>query len=391
MRQRKEIKEKIKQEFRKNFEDDTGIIISLAPGRVNLIGEHTDYNDGFVLPITIDRAVSIGMRKRDDPSCRFYSIDFDEISYWDIDNIERTPAHHWSNYIKGVMKFLKEEGYNLKGVEGVVSGDVPIGAGLSSSAAIEMATAYGLQDIFQLEIDPLKMILLCQKAENKFVGVNCGIMDQFVSRLGRKDHALFIDCRTLDYEQIPFKLDDTSLLIVDTKVKRELAKSAYNQRRAECDEGVKFFQRINPDVKALRDVDFDMFEKYGADLPDIIRKRVSHVVSENQRVVKAIDYLKQERIDEFGELLYGSHKSLRQDYEVSCQELDLIVDTAKSAGALGARLTGAGFGGSALILVQKESIDDISKEISKEYQRRFGYSPSIMPLEKNLEASILRG
>lgn len=386
----KEIKEFLKSEFRKSFGDETGILISLAPGRINLIGEHTDYNDGFVLPTTIDRAVYLGLRKRKDKNCIFYSINFKESSSWSLEKIEREKGHHWSNYIRGVIKFLIEEGFEIGGVEGVVFGDVPIGSGLSSSAAIEVATAFGIQNLLELDIEPLKLILLCKRAENEFVGVQCGIMDQFVSRLGRKDHALFIDCRTLEHENIPFKMDEYKILIVDTKIKRELASSAYNERRRECETAVEFFRKIDDSVRALRDVTLEMLNSERSRLPENIFCRAKHVISENERVLEAIEFLKSGKMKEFGSLLYESHKSLKENYEVSCEELDFIVEFSKKSGAEGARLTGAGFGGSAIVLLKKEILEDFVRDLKESYISKFSYSPEIISLQSNLEAGIIK-
>lgn len=386
----KEIEELLKSEFRKSFGDDKGLLISLAPGRVNLIGEHTDYNDGFVLPITIDRAVYFGMRKRNDKNCFFYSINFKELSSWSLEKIDRKAGNHWSNYVRGVIKFLIEEGFEIGGVEGVIFGDVPIGSGLSSSAAIEISTAIGIQNLFELEIEPLKLILLSKRAENEFVGVQCGIMDQFVSRLGKKDNALFIDCRNLDYRNIPFRMDEYKILIVDTKIKRELASSAYNERRKECETAVEFFKKIDSSVRALRDVSFEMLNSKKDKLPENIFRRANHVISENRRVLEAIEFLREGKMKEFGSLLYESHKSLKENYEVSCEELDFIVEFSEKSGAEGARLTGAGFGGSAIILLKRELTKDFIEKLSISYNKKFFYPPSIIPLESNLEVGIVK-
>lgn len=387
---REKIKEILKIELKKIFKDDKEFIISLAPGRINLIGEHTDYNDGFVLPITIDRAVYIAMRKRKDRNYFFYSVNFQGFSSWSLDKLEREEGHHWSNYLKGVIKFLIEEGFEIGGAEGVIFGDIPIGSGLSSSAAIEVATGFGLQNLFELEIEPLKMIFICKKAENEFVGVQCGIMDQFVSRLGKKENALLIDCRSLDYENIPFKMDKYKILIVDTRIKRELANSAYNQRRKECESALKFFNRIDNSVRALRDVSWKIFMKEKEKLSDNISRRVSHVITENQRVLSASNLLKNGQMEDFGALLFESHKSLKENYEVSCEELDFIVDFSKSFGTEGARLTGAGFGGCAIVLLRKELVKDYAENLSKSYNEKFSFLPNIIPLEYNLQTEIIQ-
>lgn len=386
----KEIKGFLKSEFRKIFEDEKGLIISFAPGRINLIGEHTDYNDGFVLPATIDRAVYIGLRRRKDKNCVFYSINFKELSSWSVEKIEKKEGHHWSNYIRGVIKLLIDKGFEIGGVEGIVYGDVPIGSGLSSSAAIEVATGIGLQNLFELEIEPLELILLCKRAENEFVGVQCGIMDQFVSRLGKKDHALFLDCRTLKYKNVTFKMDEYKVLIVNTKIKRELASSAYNERRKECETAVEFFKKMDNSVRALRDVSLEMLKSGKNKLPENLFRRALHVISENKRVMKAIEFLRDSKIREFGSLLYESHKSLRDNYEVSCEELDFIVRFSINSGAEGARLTGAGFGGSAIVLLNKENLESFVEALKKSYNEKFSYSPEIIELQSNLEAGIIK-
>lgn len=379
----------IKNKFNEKFGTANDVIVSVAPGRVNLIGDHTDYNDGFVLPMTLDRAVYIALRRRQDNKCKFYSVNFDEYAEWDLNKIEKTSDLYWSNYIKGVVKLLLADGHKITGVEGVIFGDVPVASGLSSSAAVEVATLNGLQHLFAIDLSAIAAIKLAQKAENTFIGVQCGIMDQFISRLGKKAHALFIDCRSLEYKNVPVNLGEYVLLIVDTKVKRELAKSAYNERRASCDEAVKYFQTINPNVTALRDVDLKIFNEFGGNLPEIVRKRARHVISENQRVLEAINALNSGNFLRFGELLYSSHKSLQEDYEVSCKELDFIVTKAKNYGAIGARLTGAGFGGCGLIVVKKDKAESLVKHIVEEYKNLFGFEPALLELVDNLEAAIL--
>ncbi len=375
--------------FKREFESAEGMILVRTPGRVNLIGEHTDYNEGYVFPTTINRAVYIGLRPRTDDSCIFYSLNFMEKSSWELAGIQRSEGHHWSNYLKGVMKVLGEAGVDFKGSEGVVYGDVPIASGLSSSAAIEVATAYGLDKAFGLGLDPVRMSLLAQKAENAFVGVNCGIMDQFVCRLGRKNHALFLDCRSLAYENVPLRLAKHGLLIVDTRVKRELAQSAYNQRRAECDEAVRYFQVKAPAVKALRDVDPEMFARYQNGLPETVRRRAAHVVSEDGRVLEAVKALQADDLEQVGRLFFESHRSLKEDYEVSAPELDFIVESARASGASGARLTGAGFGGCAVVLARKNILDGLSQDIEVHYVRKFGKTPGMIALTENFETEAI--
>lgn len=384
-----EIVNQIVDVFMREFGSREGMVLVRTPGRVNLIGEHTDYNEGYVFPTTINRAVYIALRPREDLGCGYYSLNFQEKASWELTDIRRTEGHHWSNYLKGVMKVLGEAGVDFKGSEGVVFGDIPIASGLSSSAAIEVAAAFGLDRAFGLGLDPVRMSLLAQKAENAFVGVNCGIMDQFVCRLGRKNHALFLDCRSLAYENVPLRLAKYGLLIVDTKVKRELAQSAYNQRRAECDEAVRFFQSKVPSVKALRDVDPEMFGRYRDGLPETIRRRAAHVVSEDDRVLEAVKALKADDLEKVGRLFFESHRSLKEDYEVSAAELDFVVETALASGASGARLTGAGFGGCAVVLARKDILDGLSQDIEVHYVRKFGKSPGIIALAENFETEVI--
>ncbi|MBN2206213.1 MAG: galactokinase [Candidatus Aminicenantes bacterium] len=384
-----EIVSQVVDVFKREFGSPEGLTLVRTPGRVNLIGEHTDYNEGYVFPTTINRAVYIAVRPRSDRSCAYYSLNFQDRATWELDDIRRSEGPHWSNYIKGVMKVLVEAGCGIGGSEGVVCGDVPIASGLSSSAALEVATTFALDKAFGLGLDPVRAAVLGREAENTFVGVACGIMDQFVCRLGRKGHALFLDCRSLGYENVPLRLAKHGLLIVDTKVKRELARSAYNQRRAECEEAVRLFQAKAPGVKALRDVDLAMFNRYKDDLPDAVRRRAGHVVSEDARVLDAVRAMKEDDPENVGRLFFESHRSLREDYEVSCEELDFIVETARASGASGARLTGAGFGGCAVVLARKDVLAGLSQDIEVHYVRKFGKAPGIIALNVNYETDVI--
>jgi galactokinase len=378
----------IKKQFNEKFGNLNKLLISIAPGRVNLIGDHTDYNDGFVLPMTLDRAVYIGLRRRNDDKCQFYSANFNEFIEWDLNEITKSSSFYWSNYIKGIMELLSRNNYKIRGVEGVVYGDVPIASGLSSSAAIEIATLNALVHLFDIDLTEIAAIKLAQQSENDFIGVKCGIMDQFISLLGKKGNALFIDCRSLEYQNVPVNLGKYVLIIVDTKVKRELAKSAYNERRASCEEAVKYFRSIDKNVKALRDVDLNTFNKFSSNLPEVISKRAHHVISENARVLDAVKMLQKGDLIAFGELVYASHKSLKDDYEVSCKELDFIVDFAKNYSAIGARLTGAGFGGCGLIIIQNNKANALISDLTESYQKLFGFSPELLQLVENIEARI---
>lgn len=347
--------------------------VARAPGRVNLIGEHTDYNDGFVLPMAIDRDVTIVGRRRDDRVVRLLSANFDTRTEFLLDHIMRLDKDTWSNYNRGVADVLQKEGHALSGFDGVVFGNVPIGSGLSSSAATEMATMMAFSAATPaLKLDGVTMARFSQRAENQFVGVNCGIMDQFISSLGKQGHALFIDCRSLDYQLVPM-VTGVTVLVVDTNASRSLAASAYNERRAQCEEASRIFG-----VRALRDVSVETFERRQGELPDLIARRVSHVIYENQRVLDAVEALRAGDVVRFGQLMNQSHDSLRDLYEVSSKELDAVVDIAREMrGVQGARMTGAGFGGCAIALVNDEHAGALAERMKKEYPRRTGKQPNV--------------
>ncbi|MFW5982198.1 MAG: galactokinase [Halanaerobiaceae bacterium] len=361
--------------------DDTGLAKGLfaAPGRVNLIGEHTDYNDGFVLPMAIDKKMQMIVQLREDQVVRAYSLDYDVENIFSLLDYEYEEENMWANYIKGVVDELLKEGFDLKGFNLVFTGDVPQGSGLSSSAALEVVTAYALAELQQLSIKGVEMALLCQRAENNFVGVNCGIMDQYISRLGKKDYTLMIDCRSNEYELIPFKSKEYKIVICNSKVSRGLVDSEYNQRRKECEEAVEFFQdKLEHNVEALRDISFEEFEKYAADLPEIVAKRAKHVISENNRVLTAAAALKNNDFETFGKLMIESHQSLREDYQVSCKELDLLVELAlEQKGVSGSRMTGAGFGGCTVTLIQEKHLDDFISNVSSSYYKETGIETEI--------------
>ncbi len=356
--------------------------LARAPGRVNLIGEHTDYNEGFVLPMAIDRDVTIVGAPRHDRMVRLYSADFDQTATFSLDAIAPDPATPWSNYMRGVALMLQNDGLALRGFDGVVSGDVPIASGLSSSAATEMATVMAFCAASGESIDGVRAAQLAQRAENQFVGVKCGIMDQFISALGKAGHALLIDCRSLDYALAPLPAGVT-VLVVDTTAPRTLAGSAYNQRRRECEEGARLLG-----ARSLRDVSAQDFERRRDTLPDLIARRCAHVIHENQRVLDAVAALRRNDLPAFGALMNQSHDSLRDLYEVSSAELDAVVDIARGApGVHGARMTGAGFGGCAIALVDHDAVAALSARIATEYPRRTGRMPNIYPCSASNGAS----
>ncbi len=351
-----------------------GVIVSMAPGRVNIIGEHTDYNDGFVLPTPIDRRIWIAAKPQGGMNVSLYAADYNERTSFQIGGIEFDEGHPWANYVIGVADAMAKRGHALGGANMAIKGDVPIGAGLSSSAAIEVAAAKAFARLFNLDINPVELAYIGKSAENDFVGVRCGVMDQFVGSLGRSGHALFIDCRTNQYEHIPLD-PDYRFVVVNTMVKRELTSSAYNERRRQCEEGVRALRKRLPDVVALRDISGEDLERHRLDLPDVVYRRCRHVVAENRRVLEAVDALKRGDIESLGRLLYESHLSLRDDYEVSCRELDTLVEMARRIpGAIGARMTGAGFGGCTVNIVEKEHANEFNEKIMEGYRAATGIS-----------------
>jgi galactokinase len=342
-----------------------------SPGRVNLIGEHTDYNDGFVLPLAIDRAIWIALRPRDDSRVVVHSIDFDQTGEF---SLEAFPPRKggWLEYIKGTAWSLEDGGHILAGWEGVLAGDVPVGAGLSSSAALEMATARAFAARCNLDWDPTTMAKLGQRAENQWVGVNCGIMDQLVSAAGRADHALLIDCRTLQTRPVPIP-QRLSVVVLDTSTRRGLVDSAYNQRRAQCESAAEFFK-----VPALRDVGLDLFRQLSSGLDETTRHRALHVITENDRTLQAAEAMRRGEVSALGVLMNKSHESLRDDYEVSSDALNAMVECAQAHPACyGARMTGAGFGGCAVAVIEAGAADDFARGTAAAYQEKTGHRPAV--------------
>jgi len=348
-----------------------------APGRVNLIGEHTDYNDGFVMPAAIDRSVWAAVSPRSDHKLVVRSINFPDAVEIDLEKKNPRAAHHWSDYVYGVAVMLARAGHRLQGANLLIRGDVPIGAGLSSSAAVEIATALALLGNSGLTVDRVELAKLCRRAENEFVGARVGIMDQFISCLARAGHALCLDCRSLEHRSLQLPRD-VSLVICNTMVTHQLAGNEYNTRRAECEEGVRLLSRSLPEIRALRDVTAEQLQRHASDLPAIILKRCRHVVLENARVCDAAVALERSDLAGFGRLMRGSHQSLRDDYEVSCAELDLMVALAeKQKGVYGARMTGGGFGGCTISLVKSDAAAEFQRAVSAAYSAKTGLEPQI--------------
>lgn len=372
-----EREKQLKKSFAQIFGSEECIVMR-APGRVNIIGEHTDYNDGFVLPAVIERDIMMAIQRRPDRRVRLYSLTFGEEVEFSLDDIHRDEEYPWSNYVRGVARELEREGYRLTGMNALIAGNVPIGAGLSSSAAMEVAAAQAFCILANFSLEGVKLAQLCRRAEQDFVGVHCGIMDQFAAVFGQKDHALFLDCRTLEYQLVRLPTPEIQIVVCDTMVRRDLVASAYNQRRWECEEGVRLLKRYLPSIKALRDVSIEDFEEHRSKLPPTIARRCEHVTYENQRVLDTIAALKEGDLSHLGELMRGSHLSLQDKYEVSCPELDILADIAfRTEGVIGGRLTGAGFGGCTVNLVRREAIMEFKRRVEEEYTRLTGQRPAV--------------
>jgi galactokinase len=350
-----------------------------APGRVNLVGDHTDYNDGFVFPIAIERRTLVAAAPRADRSVHVQSTRFANAGKFDLDRPGPKRQNGWLDYVEGMAQALEARGVRLTGADLLIDSDVPTGAGLSSSAALEMAVGLALCSLAGGEkLTRGELAVAGQTAEHEYVGTMCGIMDQLISALGQSDHALLIDCRTLETTPVRFARPDSVVLICDTKVTRELASSEYNRRRAECEEGVLALQSALPRVRALRDVSLPELEANATRLTETVRKRCHHVVTENARTLAAARALAESDLVELGRLMVASHRSLQIDYEVSCPELDLCVEIATAQpGVYGARMTGGGFGGCTVNVVAEEAVGSLSQVLSRELQRRFGKAPEI--------------
>jgi galactokinase len=361
------------------FGEGGPVITRRAPGRVNLIGEHTDYNDGFVFPMAIEFAIEMAGRRVAGPEVRVHSVDFQDGVAFRIDRpIERDPAHPWSNYVRGVLWALQEAGVTLSGMDLAFGGNIPQGAGLSSSAALEVVTAEVARALLGFPVQGPALARLCQKAENDFVGMKCGIMDQFVSLMGRAGNALFIDCRSLEHQLVPLTLGDHVVAIVDSGVKHALVDSQYNRRREECAEGVAVLRRRFPAIGALRDATPAQLEAVKGELSPVVHRRCRHVIGECARVEESVAALRRGDLARFGQLMNASHDSLRDDYEVSCPEIDLLVAQArKIPGVAGSRITGGGFGGCTVNLLPGAAVQQLQTEALAIYERQTNKKPRL--------------
>jgi galactokinase len=355
-----------------------------APGRVNLIGEHTDYNDGFVLPMAIDRETAVAIVPRSDRILRVYSMNLDDSRELDLDRLGTGRQDIWLDYVEGIASALLEKGLKLRGADIALNSDVGIGSGLSSSAALEISLGTALAASSETSIDKLSLALAGQTAEHVHVGMQCGIMDQFVSVHAMADHAILLDCRSLRSQQVPLNLHDCRVVVCNSRVRHTLASSEYNQRRQECQSGVKLLSKALPGIQALRDVSLDQLEEHRSLLPEIIFRRCRHVISENDRTQKAADALSAGDVAGMGRLMSASHKSLRDDYQVSCKELDILVESAEAQpGVLGARMTGGGFGGCTVNLIRLRSLESFCEKVSQEYQTKTGIVPEIFAVRSS--------
>lgn len=361
----------IATEFTNRFGEDYTLIKS--PGRVNLIGEHTDYNGGYVMPAAIDKSIILAIAANGTNECELISVDKQETYRGDISGAIEKSKKGWPNYLLGVVDQLRKQGYEVSGFDCVFGGNVPIGAGMSSSAALEGGVLYGLTQLFDLDISPLEMAKIAQEAENEFVGVQCGIMDQFASLNGREGQAIKLDCRSLEFEYVPFSQEEVRIVLCDTGVRRELASSEYNVRREQCEEGVGVLQQLDASIASLRDVELAFLLRHQHELDPTVFKRCKYVVEENTRVIQAGRDLAQHDLKAFGQRMYQSHAGLRVEYEVSCSELDALVDIARDTdGVYGARMMGGGFGGCTINLVGRAYVEAFTEHVRQEYAEKMG-------------------
>ena len=370
------MKERLMNEFEKLFGDSEGVRVFFAPGRVNLIGEHTDYNGGHVFPCALTIGTFAAVRKREDRKLRLYSMNFESLGIIEtsLDDMNPKKDDNWTAYPKGVVWAFGEKGYKVpSGFEMVLFGNIPNGSGLSSSASLEVLTGMVLRELFNIEIDNINIALIGQYSENNYNGMNCGIMDQFASAMGKKDNAIFLDTATLNYEYAPVVLEDASIVVTNSKVKHSLVNSEYNTRRSECEKALSELKTV-VDIATLGDLSEEEFEDNKSAISNpVCVKRAKHAVYENQRTIQAIKALKDGEIDKFGELMIASHVSLRDDYEVSCEEIDILVDEAlKVPGVIGSRITGGGFGGCTVSIVKNEAIEDFKQKVGSEYTNKTG-------------------
>lgn len=370
------MKETVLKKFEEVFGDIKDVNVYFAPGRVNMIGEHTDYNGGHVFPCALTIGTYAAARKREDDKLRFYSMNFDKLGVIESSIVDLKPEKEaeWTNYPKGVMWAFEKRGFKMPcGLDIVLNGNIPSGSGLSSSASLEVLTGYMLRDLFGFDVTNVDLAQIGQYSENNFNGMNCGIMDQFASAMGKKDNAIFLDTADLSYEYAPLVLEGAKIIITNSKVKHQLVDSEYNVRRSECEKALEELQTV-VDIKGLGDLSEEQFEQYKSAIKDDVRvRRAKHAVYENQRTIRAVEALKKNDVKLFGELMNASHVSLRDDYQVSCDEIDILVEEAwKVPGVIGSRITGGGFGGCTVSIVKDEAVAEFQEKVGAAYRERVG-------------------
>lgn len=377
--------QQVREKFSLRFKEEPALFRS--PGRVNIIGEHTDYNNGFVLPAAIDKAIYIGIERRQDDLISLHSEEFNE-SY-EVRLAEVAPTDKgWPNYILGIVDQLQKTGYPLGGFNLNIDGDVPIGSGLSSSAAVECVTGFALNELFELKLSRLDLAFIAQKAEHEFAGVRVGIMDMFASLFGKKGHVIKLDCQSLAYEYVPLQLEGYKILLLNTNVKHSLSSSEYNTRRQQCEDGVALVKQHHPQVNSLRDVTMPMLDQYVKPKSNLIYRRCKYVVEENLRLLAGCEDLKNGHVEALGEKMFQTHEGLSKEYEVSCKELDFLVEAVRDhSGVLGARMMGGGFGGCTINIVKEEAIDELVAGLARSYQQAMGLelTPYIAQTEEGTE------
>ena len=383
--------EKILNEVKSSFEQRFGIepIVIKAPGRINLIGEHTDYNNGFVLPAAVDQAIYLAIGKSGSSESTLVSLDMDQTFEFSINDFQPTKEKLWANYLMGVVAEIQKSGREVTGFNIVFSGDVPQGSGMSSSAALECGTCFALNELFDLSIPKVEMVKMSQKAEHNYAGVMCGIMDQFASMMGSADHALLLDCESLEYRHFPIELTDHIIVLCNSNVSHNLADSEYNIRRKQCEEGVSLLQKYFPEVKSLRDVSLEQLNAHQSELSDVVYKRCKYVIEENERVMSMTKAMEAGEIDALGEILTIAQEGMRSGYEISCPEIDFMADFANNReDVVGARMMGGGFGGCTINLVNKGSEDQFISELNAAYKEQF--NKEITPIKVVISDGVKR-
>lgn len=364
-------------------------LIVAAPGRVNLIGEHTDYNNGFVLPGAVDKRIYVAIAKNDTDSVNVFARQFNESTSFDIQRNEKLKG--WVNYLIGVAYYLQEDsGTRLHGVDVYIDGDIPVGAGMSSSAALCSGFGFALNHLFGLGFDRMQLARIGQKTEHEFAGVKCGIMDQFASLHGKAGHALRLDCRSLDYELVPFDYPDYNIVLINTMVSHSLAGSEYNVRRSQCEEGVRLLKKYYPQIESLRDVNYEQLTRHWKEFDTKVYDRCTYIVNENQRLLAGCDALRHGDLQGFGEMMYASHKGLSRRYEVSCKELDFLVEKTKGVpGVIGSRMMGGGFGGCTINIVASSEVENFVSKMQTAYQQQYAVIPEVYVTKMEEGVSII--